>query len=305
MWPRALSSSPWFSAAGLLLACLLGRPAFGQEIFAVPPDPAAEPILPKPSELGRWVVSPDEDRSAAARARCLRLFHMPTGFLSDPVGADVDPDPVPGDPDAAAAPAPDPDGADLPIGATLFLDRPYFDFRLPGDPGGLGFYRIHTQLQLLENETTGCTIGLQAVTPAGLENDGVEDGPTVLVPNVALYHELFGGLAVQGFLGKYVRLHPGWEDHVGRSLNYGVALAHPVPGFDSGPLPRIDLFVEALGRYRVDGTDSPGAPPVWQLLPGLHWRVGENWWLSGGVLVPLGTPRVEAGKWQLTCSWQF
>ena len=299
MPPRALTT-PWLSTAGLLLACLLGRPAFGQEVRAVAPDPTEDPILPRPFDLGRWAT--DSAPSAAARARCVHLFHMPTGFLSDPVGADLDPDA-----DAAAVPVPDPDGDDLPVQAALYLDKPYFDFRRPGDPGGLGFYRIHTQLQVVENETTGCTLGLQAVTPAGLENDGIEDGPTVLVPNVALYHELFGGLEVQGFLGKNLRLRPGWEDHIKHSLDYGVALAHPVPGFDvdSGPLPRVDFFLEALGRYRMAGEVRPGGPAAWDLLPGLHWRMGESWWLSGGVLLPLTAPRFDASGWQLTCSWQF
>jgi hypothetical protein len=124
---------------------------------------------------------------------------------------------------------------------------------------------------------------------------------------VALYHELFGGLEVQGFVGKNVRLRPGWEDHIKNSLHYGVALAHAVPGLDvdRGPLPRVDIFLEALGRYRMDGESGTAGPAAWDLLPGLHWRMGENWWLSGGVLVPLTTPRSDGGRWQLTCSWQF
>jgi hypothetical protein len=301
MRTRALTSR-WFFTAGLLLACLPGRPAWGQEFRAVPADPPEEPILPSPFELGRWAGATDGDRAAAARGRAVHLFHMPTGFLSDPVEAALDPDLAPpGEPAAAA----EPDGADLPIQAAMYQDNPYFDFRRPGDPGGPGFYRIHTQLQVLGSETTGCTLGLQAVTPAGLENDGLADGPTVLVPNVALYHELFNGLEIQGFVGKNVRLRSGWEDHIKHSLHYGVALAHAVPGFDGGPLPHVDFFLEALGRYRMEGEARSGAPAVWELLPGLHWRVGDNWWLSGGVLMPLNTPRFEMGKWQLTCSWQF
>src|SRR5690242_6578890 len=147
MPPRALTS-PWLSAVGLLLACLLGRHVAAQEVRAVDPDPAEEPILPRPFDLSR--LAADADRSAA-RGRAVHLFHMPTGFLSDPVGAEAD-----ADTDPAGSPAPDPDGADLPIQAALYPDNPYFDFRRPGDPGGPGFYRIHTQLQVLEYDTTGC-----------------------------------------------------------------------------------------------------------------------------------------------------
>ena len=41
------------------------------------------------------------------------------------------------------------------------------------------------------------------------------------------------------------------------------------------------------------------------MLPGLHWKVADNWWMSGGVILPVGAPRSEPGLWQFTCSLQF
>jgi hypothetical protein len=284
----------WRYAAGLLLVCLAGGLLPAQQ-----PD---EPLLPRLTDVSRW-AAPDTDRPSALRGRFLRFYQMPTPVTADPVGADLDNDPIP--PDAGAAPAADPDDLGLPVQAALYTDNPYFDFRRPGDVGGRGFYRIHTQLQLFETDTAGCTLGLQAVTPAGQENDGLADGPTLFYPNLALCQELFGGLAVEGFVGKNVRARPGWEDHIGRSLNYGVAVAQPLPCLDTATLPQVHLFVEALGRYRIEGQAGPGGPSVWQLLPGLHWRMGDNWWMSGGVLVPLTPGPRESGLWQVTCSWQF
>jgi hypothetical protein len=289
----AALSCRWPYAAGFLLACLTAGPAAGQG-----PD---EPLLPRFLDVGRW-AAPDGERPSALRNRCLRFFRMPSGIAGDPVGADFDSDLAP---EADARRPADPDDRDLPVQANLYTDNPYFDFRRPGDVGGPGFYRIHTQMQLFETETTGCTLGLQAVTPAGLENDGLADGPTQFYPNLALIQELFDGLALEGFVGKNVRARSGWEDHVGRSLHYGLAVAHPLPGFDSGSLPQVHFFVEALGRYRMDGEARPGGPAAWELLPGLHWRMGDNWWLSGGVIVPLNAGPRETGLWQVTCSWQF
>jgi hypothetical protein len=283
--------SRWTYAAALVLVGLAAGSAPGQA--------ADDSSLPRFLDLVR-AAGGDAERPSALRGRCVRFFRMPSGIAGEPVGADLDNDQPPGDAGGTSPEAPD-----LPVQAALYTDNPYFDFRRPGDVGGPGYYRIHTQVQLVETDTTGCTLGLQAVTPAGQENDGLADGPTVFYPNLALVQQLFDGLSFEGFVGKTMRARPGWEDHVGRSLHYGVALAHPVPGFDAPSLPQVHVFVEALGRYRIAGAESSGTPAVWELLPGLHWRMGDSWWLSGGVIVPLNAGPRETGLWQVTCSWTF
>jgi hypothetical protein len=287
------SPNRWSCLVGVVVLCLACGSAAGQG--------TDEPLLPRLADLGRWATDTDNDRPCVLRNRCIRLFRMPTGFASDPVGADLDADQVPADAGTPAAT----DDPDLPVQAALYSDNPYFDFRRPGDVGGPGFYRIYTQVQLFETDSTGCTLGLQAVTPAGLENDGLADGPTAFYPNLALVHEPFDGVAVAGFVGKSLRARPGWEDHMGHSLHYGVAVAQALPCLDTLALPRVHLFLEALGRYRVDGEASAGGQPVWELLPGLHWQMRENWWLTGGVLMPLNAPLRDLNVWQVTCSWQF
>ena len=69
-------------------------------------------------------------------------------------------------------------------------DNPYFDFRQRNDPGGIGYTRVSTQMQLFDTTRTACSVGLQAVTPAGLQCDGVADkmGTTVVSPAVSLFH---------------------------------------------------------------------------------------------------------------------
>jgi hypothetical protein len=229
------------------------------------------------------------------------------GFLSDPVGLDDDPSLSP---DGTPLKADDgPNWIEVAVGS----DNQYFDVRFPGDPGGIGYTRLHSQLQVLDLPATSCAIGLQAVTPAGAEQGGLEDGLTVVSPGFSLFHALQDGTAFQGFVSKDLRVvsaanltdtlaHGGQLD---RSLQYGMAVQRPVlPEMDS-----LFLFVEALGRYRYDPTIAGSAAataPTMEVLPGMHLKMSDSWWLSGGLILPVNQPRpVDSHLWQITCSFQF
>jgi hypothetical protein len=184
-------------------------------------------------------------------------------------------------------------------------DDPYFDFRRPGDRGGIGFYKLQSQYLLVDRRATAIGVGLEAVTPAGWEVGGVEHGPTVLKPNLAWFYELGGGNALQGFVGKSMYAHSNWSDSPGRGIRYGLAFQRPLPGQDSDPNPRAHLFVEALGRNRFDGEQSQHSPASLELVPGIHWRWRDSSWISSGVLMPLDDFSPARLLWQVTCSWQF
>ena len=62
------------------------------------------------------------------------------------------------------------------------------------------------------------------------------------------------------------------------------------------------MFVEELGRYRFENRSV--RPAVWEMVPGVHWRMNEAWWLSGGWIVPVSV-RPDARQWQITCWMQF
>ena len=110
---------------------------------------------------------------------------------------------------------------------------------------------------------------------------------------------------MHGYVGKNLRATNGWTDSLERSIHYGMALQEPIPGLSSGTIGSVHFFVEALGRQK-SSPDLAGRPPFnWEVLPGLHWQVGENWWMSGGLLLPMGGPRLETNLWQITCSWRF
>lgn len=286
----------------LLLALAAGWPAAARA--QGPTDSDRKPVLPRDFILGQ-VLAPASP-APASRPYLIRLFRIQPAFLSDPVGLDQD-EATPDDRPAARTDADGPNWMQLAMGS----DNPYFDVRLPGDPGGVGYYKLHSQVQLFDNQRTGCALGLQAWTPAGTEMDGVPDGPTVVSPALSLFHTLDDGTAIQGFVGKHVPLNPRPTGQLGRSVQYGMAVQRPlVQGTPNSP-GSLYLFVETLGRYRYDSdltarADTGTRPAAqWDVLPGLHWRLNDNVWISGGLILPVNSAPLDARLWQLTCSFRF
>jgi len=282
----------------LTLACGFSDFAFGQ---AVPNDfdiLRQEPVLPRDLGLGPTSTQP----SAFSRISRVRLFSMPTAAPLSAVDVESDVDPFP----AGAGCAPNSDAADEGrVQLAMVAQNPFFDFRRSGDPGGVGYYKLYSQWLLFDTPNTGVSLGLQAVTPAGLEANGLPDGPTYLSPHLAWFYEVAPGTALQGFVGKNVRAREGWSDAPIRGVRYGLALQSPFPGLASDSSSAVHVFLEALGRYRFEGDPSLRTGVNWQLIPGIHWRMAENWWLAGGMLMPLTIPRADSRLWQITCSWQF
>lgn len=259
-------------------------------------------------------LSDPSSPTAANRPDRIRLFRMVPGFLGDPLGMQDD-DPVMA-PDGTPLKADDggPSWIQLAIGS----DNPFFDVRLPGDPGGIGYTRMQTQLQVLDLPSTSCTLGFQAVTPAGAQQGGVEDGATVLSPAFGLFHALDDGTAFQGFVAKDLHVTNAANlsdtlshgNQFARSVQYGMAVQRPI-------MPEVNnvyFFVEALGRYRYDSSGTPAASPTtssslptWDVLPGMHMKLSDSWWLSGGLILPVnnGTRTIDTHLWQFTASFQF
>jgi len=207
-------------------------------------------------------------------------------------------------PDQTTLPASESDGPGR-MQVTAGNDNPYFDFRRPGDLGGVGYFKLNGQFQFLDTARSSCTLGLQAAAPAGLEYDGVQEGPTQVAPNLGWYYDLGDGAALHGFVGKSVRAASGWSDNLGRNLEFGVAVQRPMPMPDGGVTRNLFLFIQALGRHRPEIFSDSRRSALWEVLPGVHWRMSDNWWMSSGVIVPVGNARSDLGLWQVTCSWQF
>lgn len=228
--------------------------------------------------------------SAQVAPTRFRQFHAPTGFISSTPWLDTD--------------EPDPDDDLAWLNVAVGNDNPYFDLRRRGDPGGVGFTRVNTQIQLFDVARTSIAIGVQAVTPLGLQSEGLADdhGPTVITPALAVVHELDAGLSVQAFIGKHVPLMNRATQSVRRDVHYGLALQRALSTDTSDPLSTLFISVGALGQWRW----RENVPISWEVLPGLHWKPMDSWIMSAGYVLPVGPTSAETGgHWQLTWLWQF
>jgi hypothetical protein len=292
--------SPWQRCCPLVLiaAGVLGgaSPARAQQTVI---DWNRQPVLPSGADLSALDAS-----AAEAKPHRIRLFRVQPGFLSDPVGLFDRDDKDPLRPELKAA---EQDSSADWVNVSIGYDNPYFDFRQPGDPGGIGFYKVNTQVQLFDSRSTACAIGLQAVTPAGLQFDGLPErlGPTVFTPALSVFQALDDTFVIQGFVGKNLTVQQAATQPVRRNLEYGMALQRPLVPNATDALRNLYLSVGALGQYRLD-RDAAGSTMVWDVLPGFHWKLADNWWVSGGVLVPITpSPKSDVNRWQFTCSFQF
>jgi hypothetical protein len=250
--------------------------------------------------------SPGTATATTVRVPRLRLFRFAPGFLADPIGIQDDDSGMPGVlslPGSNLASMPQDSGPDW-IQVGMGSDNPYFDLRRPGDPGGFGYYRVNTQVSLLDSPTTACAFGVQTVTPAGTQFGGLPNGPTVVVPAFSVFHAVTDRLALQGFVSKNVPISDAAGCPLQRNVQYGVALQRPLLADGPEALRSLFFSVGALGQLTPE-RDSVRLVPNYDVLPGFQWHVSDNWWLSSGVLVPLGPTRAAPGQWQLTCSLQF
>lgn len=301
MEARPLLPQLGIALAGLLLVSGLAQ---AQGTASSITNTWREPLLPGALDRigARFAPSSDVPASCSTRDCRVRLFRMSTGYLVNPVGLDDSDSSAPVR-DQPALPASDNDPPGR-LQVAAGNDNPFFDFRRPGDLGGVGYFKLHSQVQFLDTGRSACTLGLQAAAPAGLEYDGVQEGPTHVAPNLGWYYDLGDGSGIHGYVGKSVRAAGGWTDTLGRNVEYGLALQRPVPLPDGGVQRNLFMFVEALGRHRPEfGSEKRSA--LWDILPGLHWRMSDNWWMSSGIMVPVGSQRSDTGQWRVTCSWQF
>jgi hypothetical protein len=229
---------------------------------------------------------------AAARTPRLQMLGMQAGFLINPLGLDSDDDLPPGFSDAGSRPgAGEPDIVQLNIGTY----NPYFDLRLKGDPGSVGYYKVHSQLQLLDAGTTSFCVNLQAYTPAGFEVGGVANGPTYLVPTIAMFQDLGNGAGLHTYVGQSIQASSGWTDRINGNFQYGMAVHYPVPGTNATSEQGLFLFLEALGRYRYDTTQPGARPALWEFVPGMQMRISTNCWMN-----------VAASRYNfLSASWKY
>jgi hypothetical protein len=227
--------------------------------------------------------NPDDDGGSANRGPRVRLFRMMPGYISDPVGlGELDDDPLIVDPSYQSA---GPQRFTFGFG----LDNPYFEPRGPGDPGGIGFYRIYTQAQILDLGTTSISLGLQAWTPAGLENGGVSQGATAFSSGIGAYQDIGSGIGLHAFADQTCH-----NIRQASQFHCGVAIQAPLTNWDRPENQDLFFFIQAVGMTQCYGQRSD-RDFNWECLPGIFWKVGDCFSMSFG----------GSHQGLVTCSWQY
>jgi hypothetical protein len=232
----------------------------------------------------------DATLTTPTRTPKLQLFRMPSGFLAAPLGLVSEDDPPPEDPFAKVD---DDDLAFLQI--TLGNHVPYLDLYKRGDPGGFGYYKIHSQMQIFDLGPTNVSLAVQAITPRGLQCGGVANGPTTLAPALACFHDLGEGAAVHAFVGQQVAANSRWREQFHTGLRCGLAMQHPVPFVSFNADQGLFVFVQALGQYRTDSYRADVRTTTWDVIPGVQYRLNSTCWMSMG----LSRSRF------MSCVWQY
>ena len=260
----------WFLS--LILAATLSTGRMRAQVFPFSSENLLQkPVVPESS----FFSFPDDDGGTPSQTPRLRMFGMPAGFLANPFGL-VDDDDLALINDATAAQLQkDDDCRNMQI--AFGPDNPYFDLMRPGNPGGIGYTRVYSQYQVFDSGKTSLCLNMLAYTPTGLQNGGIANGPTTFCPAVSWFQDLGQGTALQGFVCQNVNARPGWEDNWSSRMFYGMAWQCPLLGVDKDQ--GVFFFVQAMGRFYYD---ENSARPAMTILPGIHWRISDNCWLSVG-----------------------
>lgn len=183
-------------------------------------------------------------------------------------------------------------------------DNRLLDFRPHGEAGGTGYTRLFSQVQLFDDSRTACCLVLQAVTPSGLQFNGLPDdrGATVVTPALSILHTLYAdGTALHLSFNKPLTLSNPAAQTLRREMQWGLGLHTPLSSDTREFFHTVHLSVEALGQWRRD----PTTPISWDVMPGLHWKPSEQWRVSGGLVVPLEKMDTPWRTWQITAALQF
>jgi hypothetical protein len=277
----------WRYLVVAMIATLSAGLAGAQSMSSVVSQTLSEPDFIYEFQAAQHADFEPVPQSATPR---LRMFGMPAGFLATPVGLDDEDDPKLVQDPYFAALKKDDDLRNVQI--ALGMDNPFFDLRRPGGIGGVGYYQIYSQVQIIETGATSMCVNLQSFTPAGVQSGGLANGPSYVCPSLSVFHELGMKTAVQAYVGQNISSGAGWDDNWNRKTHYGMAWQCPL-GLDRDRDNNLYFFVQALGHFNYD----PGRTghPAMMVLPGIQWRLADNCWLSfGGNQHSL-----------LSCSWKF
>jgi hypothetical protein len=116
-----------------------------------------------------------------------------------------------------------------------------------------------------------------------------------VTPSFAWFHDLGEGAALHGFIGQDITPNSRLRENLERGMCCGFAWQYPLFFEQHNPDQGVFFFVQAVAGYRSEFENPNAAPMFWHVVPGIHWRVSSDCWLS------IGASRRSIVTW----SWQF
>jgi hypothetical protein len=242
-----------------------------------PRDLAQKPVLDQEDIWERGVAGEPDN---PIRTRRMRPLGFPAGFGQETVPAD----------DNDGGPS-----ADQSVLVSVGSYNPYLGWRRPREPGVLGYSKFSSQVQILDLGETSVCVGLQALAPSGLEAGGRGQGPILVTPSLAWFHDLGDGVALHGFVGQDLQANSRLRENLDAGWCCGLAWQYPLAFGEDNPDQAVFFFVQGLASYRAEFERQTGPNMFWEVVPGIHWRVNTDCWLS------IGASRRSLVTW----SWQF
>jgi len=161
--------------------------------------------------------------------------------------------------------------------------------------GNSGDFVVTPRFMLSESKDFTQVLACGIRTPTGRTENG--NGQTALIPQYEFwYGGLPNGWVVRGGTGMSI---PTNNAGGGRTVyNYDFAVGKYWTPHDATPIGDLVTYVSILGYSTVDNRGSEYS--FLSLTPGYRCHLGNNWYLLGGVEIPVTGPRTQGFAWAPT-----
>jgi hypothetical protein len=160
-----------------------------------------------------------------------------------------------------------------------------------GSPSHTGFgdFQVTPRVILSESRDVTQSFNLTFRTPTG--NTNTDNDLAAVTPNYQFWANWWGGLVVRGSLGMFIPYHNVGEVDARTSFLGNLAAGYYFTEHDKAPLGDLVFYV---ATNLTQDTDDRG-PAITQLsfTPGFRTHLGCNWYLLGGVEVPVINPKTS------------
>lgn len=156
--------------------------------------------------------------------------------------------------------------------------------------GNFGDLVVTPQFMLSESKNFSQTLSCFVNLPTGKTVNG--SGVTSVAPQYQFWAGLQDGWVVRGGVGPNV---PTNDVGARTTVNYNLAIGKFITPHEMTPFGDLVFYLVANGSTTVDNRGP--SETLFFLTPGVRFYLGNNWYVLGGVEVPVTGPRTQGFAW--------